>query len=61
MVKQFKENQKHINPKRFKGKMNQRHGNNILFREVYKGPGNNNNRGNARGRRGKGRGSYGTK
>lgn len=55
IVKQFKENQKHINPKRFKAKRPY-----TTFQKVSIGPGNG-NRGNFRGRTGRGRGNYGAK
>lgn len=50
MVKQFKVNQKHINPKRFKAKRPP-----ITFRKGNRGFGNNPNRGSFRGRGGRGR------
>ena len=56
MVKQFKENQRHINPKK-KVKRN----NNFAFRRGSGNSGSNHYRGSQRGRGGRGRGQFGNK
>ena len=57
MVKQFKENQRHINPRRFKAKR----ANQFPFRKGNRGSGTGNYRGTFRGRGGRGRGNFGNK
>ena len=57
MVKQFKENQRHINPKRFRAKRASQ----FTFRKGVRGSGSSPYRGTFRGRGGRGRGNFGNK